>query len=292
MLASLDRWMAANPWHPRIVPMFVYVAMLLPVQLLTGADDRLLWLYPPVYGLQCGVVAWLLWRYRRLTPELNLRFHWSAAPVGIIVLVVWLGLGHAMIQLAPDFFGSDGEPHYFERMQAVSPALFWSSLALRLAGMAVLVPLFEELFVRSLLLRSFHRPRQVGLGLLQILADMPLVGEWFEQTRLGQRVVHRGPVFGPEFLRTPLGALSVTGLVLSTAVFALHHTMRDWPGAIACGVAYCLLVGWTNAWGQSQGADQSGSAGRRGLGPVVWAHGITNALLWAWCVFRPDWQFV
>ena len=328
MLTALDNWMARHPWHPRITPMIVYVVLLLPVQLLTDGPAWTLWLYPVLYAVQCGVVAWMLWRSRRLTPELNVRFHWLAVPVGVGVVVAWVALGRWMVELAPGWFGPGDDQHYFVRMREQSAGLYWASLSLRLAGMAVLVPLFEELFVRSLLLRSFHRPRKVALGVLQIVADMPVVGEWFEGTRLGQRVIHRGPVFGPEFQSVPLGALSLCGVAVSTFLFTLNHIPRDWPACVVCGIAYCLLVGATNQWGRGKGegvrGQESGDRDREsgasqavpspaappapmvpaeprtpnpdprslGLGPVVWAHAITNALLWYYCIAWNDWQFM
>jgi membrane protease YdiL (CAAX protease family) len=306
MLAGLDVWMARNPWHPRIVPLVVYVALLLPIDYLR---DVSMWTYPVLYVLQCAIVCWLLWRYRRLLPELNLRFHWGAIPVGVGVLIAWIALGQWTIELFPGLFSPelrpDGEQaHYFVEMRDVSLGLYWTSLVLRLVGMSLIVPLFEELFTRSLLLRSFHRPRRLALGVLQIVADMPVIGEWFERTSLGQRVVHREPegVFGKEFLRNPLGVLSVCGVAVSTALFTLNHLPRDWAACVVCGVAYCLLVGWTNQWGRGVPASTEASAHDAarpgphpralGLGPVVWAHGITNALLWAYCVGYSDWQFL
>jgi hypothetical protein len=71
----------------------------------------------------------------------------------------------------------------------------------------------------------------------------------------------------------------------STAVFMLVHGLRDWPAVIVCGITYCLLVGYTN-----------NSRRRLGLGPVIWAHGITNGALWAYTVYMHlnqggDWRF-
>ena len=87
---------------------------------------------------------------------------------------------------------------------------------------------------------------------------------------------HAHPL-GDMFHRTPLGALSLFGVIVSTGVFMSYHVARDWPAAALCGVAYCLLLAATR---------------QRGLGPVIWAHGITNALLWGYSVKTGDWQFL
>jgi hypothetical protein len=42
-------------------------------------------------------------------------------------------------------------------------------------------------------------------------------------------------------------------------------------------VIYCLVLAATRA---------------RGLGPVVWTHGITNAALWAYTLYTDDWRFL
>jgi len=84
-------------------------------------------------------------------------------------------------------------------------------------------------------------------------------------------------MFTREFNRTPFGVLSVFGVIASTFVFMLSHFPRDWPGIWVCGVAYCLLLAATR---------------HKGLGPVVWAHGITNALLWVYTLNTGNWQFL
>jgi membrane protease YdiL (CAAX protease family) len=269
----LDTWMGDHPWHPRLIPYVIYVALL---PLIALATDRLPALYPILYTLQCLIVAALLWRYRKLTPELNLKFHWLAILIGVVVCVIWIALGQWMVQVFPGRFAPspDDPPHLFLRM---SPSVRWMSLSLRLLGMSLLVPLFEELFVRSLLLRSFHSFRQVVIGLVQWVQDLPLIGEWLMHTSIAQRADAHEQPFAQMFNQTPLGALSITGIVLSTLIFTIGHGMRDWPGAIACSLLYIALLRATRD---------------KGLGPLIWAHGITNALLWCYCVHYGDWQFL
>jgi hypothetical protein len=101
-------------------------------------------------------------------------------------------------------------------------------------------------------------------------------------TRLAERANRHEPVFGREFAQTPLGALTPFAVAASTFVFMIHHALPDWPGAVLCGVAYCLLLAAT---------------ARHGLGPVVWAHGLTNALLWIYTITlhlqgHGDWQLL
>ena len=69
-LARVDRWMMQSPWHPRVMPYIVYIGLLAVVGL---ASEQWPATYPIGYAVQCGLVAWLLWRYRRLLPELNIR---------------------------------------------------------------------------------------------------------------------------------------------------------------------------------------------------------------------------
>jgi len=269
-LASLDQWMAEHPWHPRVTPFMVYLLFLMVISAAADAEPMT---YPFLYGLQAAVVGGMLWRYRALTPELNLRFHWLAIPVGLAIAAAWVGLGLWMVQWQPDRFAAT-DKHLFEKME---PAWRWVSLSMRLVGMSLLVPLFEELFIRSLMLRSLSRPRRVGVGLVQVVSDFPVVGDWLTHTSWGRRADRHVNLFATEFHETPLGKLTWFGVLASTFVFMLGHGMRDWPGVIVCGVAYCLLLTATR---------------HKGLGPVVWAHGITNAALWIYTVRTGDWQFL
>lgn len=304
-LAKLDHWMAASPMHPRLVPFFVYICLL---ALIGFARDWLPASYPLLYVPQCLLVAWLLWRYRHLTPELNIRFHWLAIPTAIGLTIAWIALGWAMAgefvmrwqamwagqplgmidysansDMTKSYFASDPE-HFFKEMLEAMPIIAGISLGVRLLGMSLLVPFFEELFVRSLCVRSFQRFRPTMIGIVQVLEDMPLIGEHILHSRLGKRVAGKPQMFGKQFRETPVGQMTVFAVFASTLIFMLSHIPRDYLGCIVCGVTWCLLLWWTNrpALGER----------KMGLGPIIWSHGLVNAMLWTYCVYTGDWQFM
>jgi len=312
-LRQLDDWLAGSPWRPRVAPWALYLILLAGV---TALRPHWPAAHPVLYLVMVGAVAALLFRASRrgLIPELNLRFHWIALPVGVAVCALWILSGKAMVAMFPDALADEGWPMF----QALGPQLGWTAMILRLLGMSIVVPLFEELFIRSLLLRAFHRFRDTAAGLVQIACDLPLVGDWLTATSLGERASRRDAVFTRQFLETPLGKLSVCGVVGSTLVFTLSHSVRDWPACVLCGLAYCYVVWFTNRPGRyrpssghapnaesSHAADPAESADRSaqpaarpaaipglGLGPVVWAHGVTNAMLWLYTLLSDDWRFL
>lgn len=302
-LAGIDVWMGEHPWHPRFTPFFVYILLLVGVGLLKDLDARL---YPVGYAVQCLLVGGLLWRYRKLLPELTLSFHWLAIPVGVFVAVAWIWLGMCVAEwdslrkvgfatFTSDLFSwaadpqsvgddvrtrfTDAEGDFFEPVSdgGMGVTIGWTAFSLRLLGMSLLVPLFEELFIRSLMLRSFNNARQTGKVFFGVLQDTPLIGERLMTSKWGQRHAGEDVSVGDEFEKTPLGQLTVFGVIASTMVFMISHVPRDWPGIWVCGVAYCLLLAATRA---------------KGLGPVVWAHGVTNALLWVYTLQTGDWRFL
>ncbi len=278
-LRRLDNWMTLHPWHPRVTPWVVYLVLL---ALIMWLHEQFPVSYPFLYTFQCGVVVWLLWRYRRLMPELTLSFHWLAVPAGLGVACLWIGMGDWMTAtFAPRFDDAGVTP--FVTDDQMGPIVGWTAMGLRLVGMSVVVPMFEEMFNRSLLLRSLHRMRRTGQGLLQVMVDFPMIGDWLRQTKAGDRADQAPPVFGPEFETTPFGRLSVFGVLASTLLFVSVHGMRDWPACFVCGVVYCLVVAATR---------------RKGLGPVIWTHGITNAALWGYTIWQhfyaqvPFWRYL
>ncbi len=297
--------MASGPWPARVMPWACYLVLLMIVGFARDIDARL---YPSAYTLMCGFTVWLLYRYRKHLPELNWRFHWGAIPVAIFVTIAWIGLGWAMAGEFTQRFDAllAGQP-----IAAIDPeqakldfrnppaddtygmgySVGWTALILRLVGMSLVVPMFEELFIRSLLLRSFHNVRLTMAGLIQMASDFPVTGDYITKTKMSERADAQGAVFTKQFNTTPLGALSMCGLAVSTLVFMFSHIPRDWPACIACAAAYCALLWWTN---QKRIVHPDNTKNKKplGLGPVIWAHGLTNALLWVYTVTTNDWQFL
>lgn len=149
----------------RCIPFFVFMAFLalrgyLPADL--GLDAR--W----IYGAQTVVVAGLLAYYWRGYGELarqnlpDARETGWAVVVGIAVFAIWIQLDAPWMQLG-------SATASFVPLDAAGQPI-WTLIVLRLIGAALVVPVMEELFWRSFLMRwvqhpSFERvdPQTVGM---------------------------------------------------------------------------------------------------------------------------------
>ncbi len=163
----------------RVLPFAVYMAFLavegLAASYWPELDAR--WIYP----LKVGAVALVLWHYRAEYRELLARPdpRWAvlAAPlVGIAVFVLWINLDIGWLNLGA---GAGFDPRD-------DGAVRWDLALLRLAGAALVVPLMEELFWRSFLLR------------------------WIDQTDF--------PALDP-------ARISLRALLISSLLFGLEHTL-------------------------------------------------------------------
>jgi len=178
MIANLSRaaWL-------RVIPFAVFMALLalrgaLPADGSAGIDPR--W----VYGLTVAVVGALLalwWReYGELATQVwpTARETLLAVAVGLVVFALWISLdapwmrvGEATAAFVP--LDVQGQP-------------MWSLIAVRWVGAALLVPVMEELFWRSFLMR------------------------WLD---------------GGSFESVAPQSVSLRTVVLSTFVFTLAHTL-------------------------------------------------------------------
>ena len=289
-LGKLDLWMEGESWRPRVLPFILYLGFLMVIG--GGVDYVGLGTYPFLYALQCGLVLWLLIRYRQLIPEMNWKFHWLAVPTGLGLTWAWIKLGMVMSEWQPGLFSYENlkVDHPFAKMakdeSEVGLAIYYSSISLRLLGMSIVVPMFEELFTRSLCLRALHSPKKTWLGVKQLMHDMPIIGDRYMHTESGRKASLEEPAFTWQFEHTELGNVSLFAVVASTLVFIASHVPRDWPGCVACGVVWCAMIWWTNRKGLKK---------KLGLGPVIWSHGITNAALWAWSLYYVNefgWQYL
>lgn len=164
----------------RILPFAAYMLFIVIADLLERlgvAPGPLRWLYP----VKVGVVALLLalfWRhYHELgrhagrSPRLTVPALLAALAAGVGVLVLWVSLnaGWMIVGSAPGF-----DPRDAGRID-------WLLVAIRIAGAALVVPVMEELFWRSFLMRwivnpDFETVEPSQLGLKSFVITVLLFG--------------------------------------------------------------------------------------------------------------------
>jgi CAAX prenyl protease-like protein len=136
----------------RILPFAAYLFFIVAgdvLERLGVAASSLLWLYP----LKIAAVALLLalfWRqYDELRPfRLSATQALTALAIGVLVLVLWVSLDAGwMIIGSPSGF----DPHRQGQID-------WLLVAIRIVGAALVVPVMEELFWRSFLMRWIVAP--------------------------------------------------------------------------------------------------------------------------------------
>lgn len=141
------------PSTARIVPFAIYLAFIVVADVLGrlgyGAQD-LRWLY----AVKIAAVLAALIYYRRSYTELAwqrppLRSALAALAVGLLVFVLWINLSSGWMLI--------GAPAGFDPSNARG-GIDWPLAALRIAGAALVVPVMEELFWRSFLLRWVESP--------------------------------------------------------------------------------------------------------------------------------------
>ena len=144
-----------NPAVPRIVPFAVFIVLMVVEPFLAAPLEPVLdprWLY----GIRSAVTVGLLlvfWRsYGELRdPPSTSGLWWPVAiVVGTFVFGFWIILDSPLLTMG-------GEPEGFDPRTGGQVDV---GLAVtRLAGSALVVPVMEELFWRSFLMRWVHRPR-------------------------------------------------------------------------------------------------------------------------------------
>ncbi len=163
----------------RIAPFALYMAFLAVEQGVAAWDATFdaRWLYP----VKVSSVALLLWYFRREYRELlalSARVPLIVAVlVGVLVFVLWINLDQGWLNLGG---GAGFDP------RNADGGLDWTLVAFRLAGAALVVPVMEELFWRSFLLR------------------------WIERQ---------------DFLSVPAGEIGFRAIVISSLLFGVEHSL-------------------------------------------------------------------
>lgn len=125
----------------------------------TSLAARVPGLYPQAYMAVVvlgGIVTWLLLRGRRIVvPHGKIA---GAVIVGLIGIVLWIGLCELRLEariaeFLPDWLKPEARPGFNPIQELTHPLTAWIFIAVRLIGLAVLVPVAEELFWRGFLIR-------------------------------------------------------------------------------------------------------------------------------------------
>jgi hypothetical protein len=198
----------------RVVPFALYMAFLAVEQgaRAWGGDFDVRWLYPAKVVL----VALALWYFRGEYRELSARPATKPLLVSLLlgglVFVLWINLDQGWLNLG-------GAAGFDPRTSA--GALNWPLVFFRLAGASLVVPLMEELFWRSFLLRWIERQDFLSvaageIGLRAILISSLLFGVehtlWFAGILAGLAYAWLYRTFNT--LWAPIAAHATTNLML------------------------------------------------------------------------------
>ena len=166
----------------RILPFAVYILVLVAGPFLrealpAGWDGR--WLYAVQIAGALLALTWFARAYEELRPlALRWRDALEATAVGIAVFALWINLDFSWVML--------GEPGAGFDPRTAGGEIDWAPAAVRIFGAAAVVPIMEELFWRSFILR------------------------WIDK---------------PDFLRLPAAAASWRALAISAVLFGIEHNL-------------------------------------------------------------------
>lgn len=205
-----------RPLLARVAPFALYMALLAVEQAVAAQGGDARWLYP----FKVSAVAVALWFFRGEYQELRVRptGMLPAVGLGLLVFALWINLDQGWLNLGGgagyDPSSPDGEPD-------------WALIAFRLAGAALVVPLMEELFWRSFLMRWIERQdflaiAPAAVGLRAILVSSLLFGAehtlWFAGILAG--LAYAWLYRHYENLWVPIAAHATTNLILG--LWVLH----------------------------------------------------------------------
>lgn len=129
--------------------------------ILTGIPPQFPDLYPILYALVVfivgGITAWILYKQRILKPHSQVTV---AVGVGVIGIILWIWLSHLapeqyIIRYLAGWLQPPARVAFNPFDQIANPMICWMFIIVRMTGLALLVPVVEELFWRGFLLRWF-----------------------------------------------------------------------------------------------------------------------------------------
>ena len=176
--------MAKSEVLPFIAPFFLFVVFLTAQGFFPEQHYAL---YPVITVAEAGIIAW----YWRALPSLRPGAPIISACIGVVGVVLWIGLDPYLVHYGQPLIGRNPFALY-------PPAVAWVLFGFRVAGIAVCVPIMEELFWRGFLMR------------------------W---------------LIKEDFTSVPLGTYQPFSFWVTTACFASVHG-SEWPLGLIVGVLY------------------------------------------------------
>lgn len=179
-VSAADRLSGEAGFHemlPYVVPMFAFLVLTNVEGYLPGPD----W-YPLAYAIKVLAVAILAWYYRSAWSDLR-----PLPPIGSLVLAIMIGLIVFVLWIRLE--GWYPELSFLGKRMGFDPGTLapdwkWPFIVVRFFGLVILVPLIEELFWRSFLIR------------------------W---------------LVNPDFLKVAIGRVTPLAATITSAVFAFSH---------------------------------------------------------------------
>ena len=215
-----------NPWTVYLLPLIVYLVVGSfepPPPDIEGQQGATSWLklglryehYPWIYAVKILLTLSAMLAVARGYPPRR-RLHPLALAVGVAGAVVWVALAHfqrwlvdtLQIESATHWLGGV-RPGYNPLEQLGHNAAGYLFLAIRFAGLALIVPVIEEMFLRGLLMRYFVRP------------------DWWN---------------------TPIGTVDRLGIAAAVVVPVLMHPQEAIAAAVWFGAVAWLAIRTKNVW--------------------------------------------
>ncbi len=223
-----------NPAFARILPFAVYIGFLMLESGLVALQDAgftwvagwdLRWIYP-IKAFAVAACLIFYWRhYTELSSAVRVSFaDWMLAiAVGVVVFVLWINLDQGWLTM--------GESDGFNPMSP-DDSLNWFLVISRILGAAVVVPLMEELFWRSFLLRWIVTPNFLALEPAKVTAKAFII---------------TAVLFGFEH------GLWFAGILAGVAYAWLYMRSNNlWVAVISHGVTNAVLGIWVVSTGNWQ----------------------------------------
>jgi CAAX prenyl protease-like protein len=169
--------------RPEPPPVWPYIVPLAGFLALTALEGRAGSWYPLAYAAKLAVVAGLLWAcrgiFRDLRPLPSVGSSAISVLLGLAVAAAWVGLDGRY----PELPFQGGKRTAFDPYTLTGIARY-AFLSVRMIGLVLVVPVIEELFYRSFLMR------------------------W---------------MFNPDLSKVPIGVVTPLTLAVTSGVFALSH---------------------------------------------------------------------